>query len=629
MSSDLDKVREDLDGLSLQDKLHVFDIHTDHNLEPPKDPLPRLSEDVVAFLNDIGENPEALLKKPSLTPTSTDNTFPITDYFISSSHNTYLLAAQIVGKSSAGCYTHVLNRGGRCVEIDVWPSKNGPIVTHGYTLSASVPFSEVCKAIGSYLDDNYGPYNPGSPSGLDFPVLVSLECHVPPDGQTELARTMKEIWGDRVVQGPIDGVDDDWVTPKDLAGRIVVMVEYYPPAIINRPAADSTGDAVIGKPTRKWSLFAAGESSDSSSEDSDSSISDAEDIGGGQGLWPFKRKKTQDGSGGDEGQEKPPPKQKISEELAELGYYARSMKPAQGWLTQRFEDPRHIMINISESACSRLLSTLQDNKSKKHPEHQHHHLQDILHVPSPLTSLVHHSSHHLRRIFPRGTRIRSSNLDPSKFWRSGSQVVSLNWQKYDRGMQMNEALFVGTDGWVLKPEHMRKKRNLNFDDGARAQAVPEKLVKLRGHIVGVSCIPAPNGRNGKSFHTYVRTELFYHREVKPLVPTGDTATATSKMASLEEVHLRWKSKSQKVQHHPENGADGMWNETWEWDYVKDDLAFVRILLYEDEFGKDDRISTFCSPIDRLVLNEWRLVRLLNTKGKDVGTTALVRFELDG
>jgi phosphatidylinositol phospholipase C delta len=80
----------------------------------------------------------------------------------------------------------------------------------------------------------------------------------------------------------------------------------------------------------------------------------------------------------------------------------------------------------------------------------------------------------------------SSNLDPSKFWRSGSQVVSLNWQKYDKGVQMNEGLFVGTHGWVLKPEHMRKKRGLNFDDGAHAQSALQPKLRLKGHVVGVS-----------------------------------------------------------------------------------------------------------------------------------------------
>lgn len=41
------------------------------------------------------------------------------------------------------------------------------------------------------------------------------------------------------------------------------------------------------------------------------------------------------------------------------------------------------------------------------------------------------------------------------FWRAGSQVVSLNWQTYDTPMQVNEAMFVGTPGWVAKPEKLR------------------------------------------------------------------------------------------------------------------------------------------------------------------------------
>lgn len=51
---------------------------------------------------------------------------------------------------------------------------------------------------------------------------------------------------------------------------------------------------------------------------------------------------------------------------------------------------------------------------------------------------------------------------------------------------MNEGLFVGTDGWVLKPEHMRKRRDLDFEAGVNAQPFPQQKVKLRGHLVGVS-----------------------------------------------------------------------------------------------------------------------------------------------
>jgi phosphatidylinositol phospholipase C, delta len=54
----------------------------------------------------------------------------------------------------------------------------------------------------------------------------------------------------------------------------------------------------------------------------------------------------------------------------------------------------------------------------------------------------------------------------------------------------------------------------------------------------------------------------------------------------------------------------------------------RLLAYEDEWGKDDRVASFCTPIDRLVTGKWLAVRMLNPKGKDVGATVVVKFDLE-
>ena len=62
----------------------------------------------------------------------------------------------------------------------------------------------------------------------------------------------------------------------------------------------------------------------------------------------------------------------------------------------------------------------------------------------------------LTRVYPFGLRFGSSNQEPSIFWRTGAQLVALNWQKFDLGMQQNEALFRGSGGMVLKPEYVHK-----------------------------------------------------------------------------------------------------------------------------------------------------------------------------
>ncbi|XP_040297204.1 1-phosphatidylinositol 4,5-bisphosphate phosphodiesterase delta-4 isoform X4 [Bufo bufo] len=84
-------------------------------------------------------------------PPYQDMTQPLCRYFISSSHNTYLIEDQLLGQSSVEGYIRALKRGCRCVEVDTWDGPNGePIVYHGHTFTSKIFFRDVISAINKY-----------------------------------------------------------------------------------------------------------------------------------------------------------------------------------------------------------------------------------------------------------------------------------------------------------------------------------------------------------------------------------------------------------------------------------------------------------------------------------------------
>ncbi|XP_054229732.1 1-phosphatidylinositol 4,5-bisphosphate phosphodiesterase zeta-1 isoform X11 [Homo sapiens] len=94
---------------------------------------------------------ECLLFKNECRKVYQDMTHPLNDYFISSSHNTYLVSDQLLGPSDLWGYVSALVKGCRCLEIDCWDgAQNEPVVYHGYTLTSKLLFKTVIQAIHKY-----------------------------------------------------------------------------------------------------------------------------------------------------------------------------------------------------------------------------------------------------------------------------------------------------------------------------------------------------------------------------------------------------------------------------------------------------------------------------------------------
>lgn len=465
---------------------------------------------------------------------------PLNEYFISSSHNTYLLGRQVGGSSSVEGYTKALQRGCRSVEIDIWDGDKGPVVSHGHTFTTSIGVADVLETVRKYAFII-----------TPFPLILSLEIHCKPEYQLKVVELLHSTFGEILVTEPLMTNKFTLPSPMELKHKVLVKVKRS----LNDDLTES--------------------SSTSSSVSSSTAYDETSADENGERKEVKKKRKHK----------------KIIPELSALGVYALGLK------FTNFSLPESKTVNHIFSFNENTINSMVKDEDKKY-------------------LIQKHNRNYLMRVYPSGMRYSSTNFNPIRYWNLGAQMVATNWQTYDLGQQLNEALFNygPKSGYMLKPSqfrntssHIQKFKLLKPDDS---------YIKFSIDILSGQLLPRPTDlKPEESLNPYVVFEI-----IEP------TLIGSLKVTDLSS-DTQYTSTSNYYPTKPitSNGFNPIWNTRFE-AKIKDlnGLNFIRLLVKTGDIP----FAVYCCKLDNLNKG-YRQIPLYDLQGEEyIFSTLFIRVSYE-
>ncbi|TFK12110.1 nuclear receptor-binding factor 2 [Platysternon megacephalum] len=501
--------------------------------EPNRQFLERDQMSMEGFGRYLGGEENSIVP-PEKLDLSDDMSQPLSSYFINSSHNTYLTGTAPPNRPPSIPPTTLPHRY-RCPRLPpinpshntyltgTVPPKLSPInPSHNTYLTGTGALDRPHQHLPQHLPHRYGPpklppINPSHNNYLTgtgppdhppinppsqvieaiaesafktspFPVILSFENHVDSaKQQAKMAEYCRSIFGDALLIDPLEKYPLQLgvvlPSPQELMGRILVKNKK------RRQRRASKGPE--GSSIRKRLL--------------ESTVSDA---GPGLGDLPspppgspyVEQHKGATPPVIANGEEKAPP-----ERLAKLAEPRKSIdREADSEEEEEEEQPDPKKPTTDEGTASSEVNATEEmstlvnyiepvkfksfqaasKRDKSFEMSSFVETKGLEQLTKSPMEFVEYNKKQLSRIYPKGTRVDSSNYMPQLFWNAGCQMVALNFQSLDLPMQLNLGIFEYNrrSGYLLKPEFMRREDKPfdpfteNIVDGIVANTVKVKII---------------------------------------------------------------------------------------------------------------------------------------------------------